>query len=254
MQHEHYLLAKDTALLTDTTVKALRVYEAHGLIKPERSRNNYRHYGTNSILRIKTVRLLQQMGFRLGDITTLFEASGDDLTDMLDLQLKALEIRKQEIQAAIHYTQSARAHYAGSSSLSIKDLIKLLKEHNMTEAPKGMDGLIDKHYTKEQLAELESRMPSAEYLEAVQAKWAAIFETAKLLKGGNPTAPEAVAMARQAKSLVAEFTQGNSELSANASAVWTESMNNPDRAAQMPIDRESWDFLQSAMTALPDSK
>jgi MerR family copper efflux transcriptional regulator len=59
----------DLAKRTGKTVRALHLYEEHGLLAPaERSGGGYRLYTRESELRVRWIDKLQQMGFSLSDI------------------------------------------------------------------------------------------------------------------------------------------------------------------------------------------
>jgi DNA-binding transcriptional MerR regulator len=59
----------DLAKRTQKTVRALHLYEEHGLLTPaQRSSGGYRLYGRDAELRVRWIDKLQQMGFSLTDI------------------------------------------------------------------------------------------------------------------------------------------------------------------------------------------
>jgi MerR family transcriptional regulator, copper efflux regulator len=59
----------DLAKRTGKTVRALHLYEEHGLLNPaQRSSGGYRLYGRDAELRVRWIDKLQQMGFSLTDI------------------------------------------------------------------------------------------------------------------------------------------------------------------------------------------
>jgi len=62
----------DLAKRTGKTVRALHLYEEHGLLAPaERSSGGYRLYTRESELRVRWIDKLQQMGFSLTDIKSI---------------------------------------------------------------------------------------------------------------------------------------------------------------------------------------
>jgi MerR family copper efflux transcriptional regulator len=59
----------DLAKRTGKTVRALHLYEEHGLLSPaQRTNGGYRLYNRESELRVRWIDKLQQMGFSLSDI------------------------------------------------------------------------------------------------------------------------------------------------------------------------------------------
>jgi DNA-binding transcriptional MerR regulator len=62
----------DLARESGKTVRAIHLYEELGLLTPAaRSKGRYRLYGSESLVRIRWIGKLQEMGFSLGDIQTI---------------------------------------------------------------------------------------------------------------------------------------------------------------------------------------
>jgi DNA-binding transcriptional MerR regulator len=62
----------DLARETGRTVRAIHLYEELGLLTPAgRSKGRYRLYGSESLVRIRWIGQLQELGFSLGDIQTI---------------------------------------------------------------------------------------------------------------------------------------------------------------------------------------
>jgi DNA-binding transcriptional MerR regulator len=61
----------ELARKTGKTVRALRLYEELGLLRPERSEGNFRLYGADQVARVYWITKLQDMGFSLAQIQSL---------------------------------------------------------------------------------------------------------------------------------------------------------------------------------------
>ncbi len=72
----------------------IRFYESEGLIAPARSDNGYRQYSNNDIEVLLKIKLLRQLGIRLGEIKDLQQGSSD-FSDILSKQAIYLD---QDIQ------------------------------------------------------------------------------------------------------------------------------------------------------------
>ena len=66
-----WLSAAECAKRIGITVRALRIYERHGLIAPRRTEKNWRLYGTDEIVRLTEVLALKRLGLSLSRITAL---------------------------------------------------------------------------------------------------------------------------------------------------------------------------------------
>ena len=86
---EHYRVG-ELAELTNKTVRALRLYEERGLLKPQsRSRGGYRLYGTPEVDRVRLIDALQSVGMSLSEIAELvedYESAGERETGVVELR------------------------------------------------------------------------------------------------------------------------------------------------------------------------
>lgn len=68
-----YRTASDTARRLGLTVRALRVYERHGLLRPGRTLAGWRVYGPEEMARLHQVLALKRLGLKLGQIADLLQ-------------------------------------------------------------------------------------------------------------------------------------------------------------------------------------
>jgi len=116
----------DLAKETGRTVRAIHLYEELGLLTPAaRSKGRYRLYGPESLVRIRWIGRLQEMGFSLGDIQTVvrewerIESAPGATRRMREVyarkleetreQKRRLEQLEHEIQASIEYLDTCAA-------------------------------------------------------------------------------------------------------------------------------------------------
>ncbi|MGW3611816.1 MerR family transcriptional regulator [Micromonospora sp. NPDC005163] len=62
------MLIGELAERAGTSTRALRYYEAHGLVRPERSANGYRVYDEAELRVVREIRALLDVGFGLDDV------------------------------------------------------------------------------------------------------------------------------------------------------------------------------------------
>ncbi|MBT9446716.1 MAG: MerR family transcriptional regulator [Hyphomonadaceae bacterium] len=236
------------------SAKALRVYEAQGLLKPPRTISGWRIYRQAEIERIGVILALKQLGLPLKRIATLLRGDGD-LATVLLLQERALQDAKADVEEALALVRAARKHLAKNGSLSPDDLGTLVRSTAMTEfkwTPK-MEELAQKHYTPEQLTDLRARPFTAEDQARVGAAWVAIFaDVAALGASADPASEQALAIGRRARVLIDEFTQGDPALFKAASAMNAEALKDPSTAASMPATQAHWTFLGKVFVELRD--
>lgn len=239
--------AKQMANLVGLSVKALRLYEARGLISPGRTTNGWRVYGSEEIERLHKVLALKSIGFSLAEIGTLL-SGGIDLADILEAQCQALEARRTGIDKALAVLARADARLAAGEKLSADDLIHLTQETIMTdyEWTEAHDALARKYYTPDQMKALEERKLSPEMQEQVFSKWAVLIDEAEQLRDGPSDSPEAIDLARRWMILAEKFTGGDPSLDKATEDWYRDGFSNEESATLMPFSREVWEFVCAA--------
>jgi DNA-binding transcriptional MerR regulator len=92
------------AQLSGTTIKAIRHYEAIGLLPPPQREGRYRIYSTQSVELLTFIKCAQQLGFKLKELQAILgEHPGDGLP--WELADKAITNKKQELVRQIEALQ-----------------------------------------------------------------------------------------------------------------------------------------------------
>jgi DNA-binding transcriptional MerR regulator len=141
------LTAAKCAARTGLTIRALRVYENHGLIKPGRSAAGWRRYGAAELLQLNQIALLKVLGLTLNQIANLMHRpSSPSLRQLLEMQLSAWRKRRSEAERGEAVTEAALGQLQSEHPLSVDELCSLIRsiesmtptaepETNMTEQP-----------------------------------------------------------------------------------------------------------------------
>jgi DNA-binding transcriptional MerR regulator len=144
------MTAADCARRTGLTVRALRVYERAGLLKPARSDKGWRVYGPADLERLSIISALKGFGLTLAQIRKAFGASPPALAAVLDMQLKSWAARRMSADRAITLIQTAVAQLRTRTHLSIEELCELMRTTEMSNVQAVMRELINQHITPEQ--------------------------------------------------------------------------------------------------------
>jgi DNA-binding transcriptional MerR regulator len=84
--------AREVCRAAGISRKALRVYRERKLLSPcQKSVQGYWLYGEDTLMKIRRIQLLKQLGFRLSEIRSLEKAPHTEL-------LKSLAVKKQEAE------------------------------------------------------------------------------------------------------------------------------------------------------------
>lgn len=244
--------AGETAALLRVSSKALRVYENHGLVTPDRSRAGYRVYGPAQIRRLHQILALKSLGLSLVQIGECLAGLGDDLGPILKTQERDLRSRVATLESAIVAVTAARRRLEAGINLSVDDLVILTKEIVMTETKtnwrENLDTLFARHFTG---PERQHLMPAPEAAaddgEAAERK--KLLTEARALLGKDPGSPEALDLARRWRDRAVKFTGGNPAMLAKLRAVFDDALANPDIAKTLPW-REEMAFIKAATERL----
>ncbi|HEY3638382.1 MAG TPA: MerR family transcriptional regulator [Rhizomicrobium sp.] len=248
---EQHLSPADVARRMGVSAKALRLYEARGLVKPLRSEAGWRTYGAAEIARLHHILALKRLGLPLARIGELLSRRDISLERVLAVQEDSLACEESRVSHALALVRAARRKLAAGHALSIDDLIQLAKETTMTTRDETMktvfNPLIEKHFTEAERNELATR--SFDQAEATRVWDELIGEARRLLAKGDPSSPEAQDLARRWMAQVRLFSQGNAGLEAKVTAMWSEALADPAAAPQLPITPEIFAFIGKAWKA-----
>lgn len=90
------------------SIKALRVYEARGLLTPKRTRQGWRYYAPEDLDRLARALAFKAMGFGLSQIATLLDAAPDEVAAALAAQEHQLNTRRAALDEARDAVREAR--------------------------------------------------------------------------------------------------------------------------------------------------
>jgi DNA-binding transcriptional MerR regulator len=230
------------------TVRALRIYERHRLIKPLRTSAGWRAYGPDQMARLHQVLALKGLGLSLARIADLLNGRLKDLDAVLKLQEEALAGRRRQVEHALDLVATARRRLAEGAILSLDDITQLTRETTMTAkidetAMKEIfDPLIEKHFTPEELE--KARAKKFDQAQVTSAWDVLVADVRRLTAIGDPASPEAKDLLRRWNAQVEQFTGGDPALWAKSAAVWKDAMSDPAATARMPFKPEVFDFLK----------
>src|SRR6188768_2296268 len=90
----------EVARLTGLTARALRFYEARGLVLPLRTASGRRHYGPAELERLHQIVAMKRAGLTLAQIQRLTAGRQLDLRRIVEAQIAMFADREQEIAGA----------------------------------------------------------------------------------------------------------------------------------------------------------
>ncbi|NLR97679.1 MerR family transcriptional regulator [Rhizobium sp. P38BS-XIX] len=137
-QDDVLITALECAERIGITIRALRIYEQHGLISPRRTSKQWRLYGRDEIARLNEILALKSLGFSLRDIAKLLRKHPTDLAQMLALQRNGLEDTRRRAERGLQVIEALQSKVRSGAVASLDDLTTLARETNMTEPSKDL--------------------------------------------------------------------------------------------------------------------
>ncbi len=206
---EQPLNIRDVARMTGLTSRALRFYEARGLLTPLRTYNGRRLYGHGELERINQIVALKRAGLTLSQIAALTRDRKLDLGALIEAQLAALDEKRNEIEEARALLLNAKSRIDRGEPVDAATLCSLISNEELTMTKEQWDKVTDRYFSDEQKAEFAERMkdmPADFDQAAYNAKWADLGSRVQAAIPLGPKSPEAQALAKEWQELLAPFT------------------------------------------------
>lgn len=194
---------------TGLTSRALRFYEARGLLRPLRAWSGRRAYGPAELERIHAIVALKRAGFSLAAIGTILGDRGADLGRLVRAQLEELEARVAELGETRALLQSIQSRIDRSEPIDVATLCSLIRKGNSMEQ-ENWKNVSDKYLSPEAKADFAATMPAmpADFdQEAYAAKWKDLGSRIEAALPLDPASDAARAFFAEWQDLLKPFAQ-----------------------------------------------
>ena len=253
-----FLRIGQLAAMSGVSAKALRLYEARGLLRPDtHSASGYRMYGAAALARLNEIGVLKRAGFTLAEIGRLLERKGS-ATALIEARIIALrgEVRSKA-QALAAQERAWRALDASSTDIGqllenirMNDKLDMqFSESEMAEF-KRHAGIMGRHFTgaeREQLRRRAEQLGEAGMRQAQDA-WPELIRQVRgaMDAGTPPTNPEVLEMGRRWHALVNAFTGGDANITRKLKEAYD---REPQMMAAQGMDGAMFAYVRAAMQA-----
>jgi DNA-binding transcriptional MerR regulator len=234
------------------TIRALRLYEQRGLVRPLRSEKGWRLYGPAQIARLAAIASLKSLGLGLAEIATLLR-NDPPLENILRLRAQALRAEMARAQNALLLTEAALRLRAAGQSLSVEKLCDLIRSCQMQPLPKTFMDEVEKLYTpEEQAAMLARKMQMQDDPTHGGQAWAVLIAEVKQLIAANtdPASPPAQAAAQRWIALVKAFSGGDAAVEAKSAKLWQGALQADPQGRELPFGQSEMAFVQAAARSM----
>ncbi len=200
---------RDVVRMTGLTSRALRFYEARGLVTPLRTYSGRRLYGSNELERINQIVALKRAGLTLAQIAALTHGRRLDLPALIDAQLAALEAKREELGEARALLLTVKSRLDRGEPVDAATFCSLISNEELTMTQDQWDKVSDRFFTPEQKAEFAESMakvPPGFDQSDYSARWADLGKRVAAAIPLGLDSPEAQALYDEWQKLLAPFT------------------------------------------------
>jgi DNA-binding transcriptional MerR regulator len=234
---------------TGLTSRALRFYEARGLVAPLRTHNGRRLYGAGALERINQIVALKRAGLTLAQIQRLTARGPLDLARLIDAQLEALAARQSEIAEARQLLLSVKSRIDRGEPVDAATFCSLIRQGDSVMEHENWKKVADRYFSPEEQARWAERMPEASAgfdQEAYSRRWADLGLRIEAALPLDPASAEAQAFLDEWKALLAPFTKvATPEMMAGATNLYNR-MEEWQGDHKPPFSMKVWQFIQAA--------
>ncbi len=238
---------RDVVRRTGLTSRALRFYEARGLVAPLRTHTGRRLYGPAELERIAQILALKRAGLSLAQIQRLTARRPLDLERLIDAQLAAIADQEAEIAEAKTLLLHVKSRIDRGEPVDAATFCSLIRNGDAVMAAENWKNVTDRYFSEAEKEEWASRMPAMPEgfdMEAYNRQWtelAARIETALPL---DPKSEEARAYYDEWQALLAPFKAvATPGMMAGATNLYNR-MDEWKGEQKPPFSMDVWRFIQ----------
>ena len=234
---------------TGLTSRALRLYEARGLLAPLRTNSGRRLYGAVALERINQIVALKRAGLSLAQIQRLTAQQPLDLARLIDAQLEALETRQSEIAEAKQLLLSVKSRIDRGEPVDAATFCSLIRQGDAVMEHEDWKKVADRYFSPEEQARWAERMadlPAGFDSTAYNRQWAELALRIEAALPLDPAGAEAQAFLDEWKTLLEPFTRvATPEMMAGATNLYNR-MEEWQGDQKPAFSMKVWQFIQAA--------
>lgn len=241
---------EDVVRRTGLTSRALRFYEARGLVAPLRTATGRRLYGPAELERIHRIVALKKAGLTLGDIKRLFDRKPVDLAALLGAQRIRLVEQANDVAGAIALIDTALSRIGRGEPLDAATLCSLIRDGDrvMSDEAKAWKDVVDRYFSPEEQAEWQARMPAWGDFDQqdYSARWRDLGSRIAAAMPLDPASDAALAFVKEWFGLLEPFSRNASQAMWERTAGMYADMDKWQGQVDPGFDKMVWDFIAAA--------
>jgi len=229
---------------TGLTSRALRFYEARGLVAPLRTYEGRRLYGAAALERIAQIVALKRAGLSLAQIQSLTARRALDLAALINAQLEALASRQAEIEEAKALLLLVKSRIDRGEPVDAATFCSLIRQGDAVMEHENWKKVLDRYYSPEEQAHWAERMPAGFDQQDYSRQWAELSARIEAALPLDPASAQAQAFLDEWKALLEPFTAvATPEMLAGATNLYNR-MDEWKGEQKPPFSMDVWKFIQ----------
>lgn len=236
---------------TGLTSRALRFWEARGLVRPLRTASGRRVYGPDELGQLHAVIALKRAGFSLSAIAAMLGNRRADLGRMVSAQLSEIEDRARELAETRRLLASILSRIDSGERIDVATLCSLIRKGPGME-PENWKNVTDRYFTPEEKARFEATMPELPEgfdQAAYQRQWSELGARIEAALPMDPASEQAGAFVKEWFALLQPFLQvATPEMKAGTQRMY-DNMHEWEGQADPGFSARVFQFIQEAAKA-----
>ncbi|OAN57258.1 MerR family transcriptional regulator [Sphingomonas sp. TDK1] len=238
---------------TGVSARALRFYEARGLLKPLRTASGRRHYGAAALSTLHHILALKRAGLTLAQIQRLLNGRSQNLAALIDAQLAHLETQAAEIERSRQLLLQTKSRVERSEPIDVATFCSLIEQGERQMNSKAQWDAVASHYLTDaergDFAATLATLPDGFDQAAYAARWKALGDRIKAALPLDPASAAAQALLGEWSALLAPFNAvATPAMQAGVSRMYAD-MPAWEGQADPGFDAEVFRFIQAASRA-----
>jgi DNA-binding transcriptional MerR regulator len=240
------------ARLTGLTPRALRFYEARGLVRPLRTASGRRYYGAAELEQLHRVIAMKRAGLTLAQIQKFSAGRMIDLRHLIAAQMESLQERRRALDQAYALLSSILSRIDRSEPIDVATFCSLIRQGEIAMTQQKRDEVMSRYMTAEQreaLDEAVAALPADFDNQAHNAKWKDLSGRIKAALPLDPSSPQAQAFLDEWGELIGPYLAVASPEMLAGVKNFHEHIEQWEGQVDSPFDAEVFRFHQAAAEA-----
>ena len=231
---------------TGLTARALRFYEARGLLKPLRTYSGRRLYGRGELERLQQILALKRTGLSLAQIAKLTSRGSLDLEAIVEAQLQLIDQRKSELEEAKALLLNVKSRIDRGEPVDAATFCSLIRQGDRIMEAEDWKKVTDRYFSKEEQEHWAEHPPQPGFDQAEYSrKWKELGDRVQAAIPNGPDTPQARALYEEWQELLAPFKAvATPEMMSGATRLYERMDEWHGDAPQAPFTPEAFRFIQ----------